>query len=81
MAQYGLGAYLANGVGIEKDLFQAAYWLSLAAMQGQKHALESRDSVLKMLSSTELDNLNEQMRMVDNSKPLPARLPETDEQP
>lgn len=61
LAQYGLGAYLANGVGVEKNLMEAAYWLSLAAAQGQKHAIESRDSVMELLTREQLDTLKQRI--------------------
>lgn len=61
LAQYGLGAYLANGIGIEKNLMEAAYWLSLAAAQGQRHAIESRDSVMELLTNEQLDTLKQRI--------------------
>lgn len=61
LAQYGLGAYLANGVGVEKNLMEAAYWLSLAAAQGQKHAIESRDSVMELLSREQIDTVKQRI--------------------
>lgn len=61
LAQYGLGAYLANGVGIEKNLMEAAYWLSLAAAQGQRHAIESRDSVMELLTREQIDTLKQRI--------------------
>jgi hypothetical protein len=57
-AQYGLGAYLINGIGIEKDMFLAAYWISRAAAQGQQHAIEAKPSVLENLTETEQKNLD-----------------------
>lgn len=61
LAQYGLGAYLANGVGVEKNLMEAAYWLSLAAAQGQKHAIESRDSVMELLTNEQIDTVKQRI--------------------
>lgn len=61
LAQYGLGAYLANGVGVEKNLMEAAYWLSLAAAQGQKHAIESRDSVMELLTTEQIDTIKQRI--------------------
>lgn len=71
LAQYGLGAYLANGVGVEKNLMEAAYWLSLAAAQGQKHAIESRDSVMELLTREQLDTLKQRINSNSRSN-LPA---------
>lgn len=61
LAQYGLGAYLANGVGVEKNLMEAAYWLSLAAAQGQKHAIESRGSVMELLTTEQIDTIKQRI--------------------
>lgn len=61
LAQYGLGAYLANGVGVEKNLMEAAYWLSLAAAQGQKHAIESRDSVMELLTREQIATIKQRL--------------------
>ncbi len=71
LAQYGLGAYLANGVGVEKNLMEAAYWLSLAAAQGQKHAIESRDSVMELLTREQIDTLKQRINSNSRST-LPA---------
>ena len=37
-AQYLLASLLANGIGVEKDLVQARFWLELAAAQGNPEA-------------------------------------------
>jgi hypothetical protein len=48
---------MAHGIGTAKDLPAAAYWLSLAALQGYEHAPANRDYVLQLLTQNELDDL------------------------
>lgn len=53
-AQYGLGLLRFNGVGVERDLVRAQMWFELAAARGNESGRESRDSLVRQLTSEQL---------------------------
>jgi len=54
-AQYAMGLIYAEGRGVEIDLAQAHYWLSLAVDQGDKDADELRNVVGSQMSDEEYE--------------------------
>ena len=44
-AQYNLGVFYDNGLGVPQDRIRAYMWLSLAAMQGRERAAAFRDLI------------------------------------
>lgn len=60
-AQYSLAVMLANGMGTDKNLIEAAFWLLLAAEQGQQHAINGRESIVKLLSNSELETVKKRV--------------------
>ncbi|MGB5735915.1 MAG: sel1 repeat family protein [Thiohalocapsa sp.] len=52
-AQYAMGLIYAEGRGVEVDLAQAHYWLSMAIDQGDKDADLLRNIVGSQMSDTE----------------------------
>lgn len=52
-AQYAAGLIYAEGRGVEPDLAQSYYWLSLAVDQGDTDAEILRQSVASQMSDTE----------------------------
>lgn len=60
-AQYSLAVMLANGMGTDKNIQEAAFWLLLAAEQGQEHAIEGRESIVKLLSNSELETVKKRV--------------------
>lgn len=52
-AQYAMGLIYAEGRGVEIDLAQAHYWLSLAIAQGDRDADQLRNIVGSQMSDAE----------------------------
>lgn len=52
-AQYAMGLICAEGRGVEVDLAQAHYWLSLAVAQGDRDAVLLRNLVGSRMTETE----------------------------
>ena len=52
-AQYAMGLIYAEGRGVEVDLAQAHYWLSLAVAQGDRDADQLRNSVGSRMTDEE----------------------------
>lgn len=52
-AQYAMGLVYAEGRGVEIDLAQAHYWLSLAVAQGDRDAEMLRNIVGSQMTDTE----------------------------
>ena len=54
-AQNNLGYMYGYGFGVPKDRVQAYAWLNLAAAQGHKLAIESRDIVSKEMTPSQIE--------------------------
>lgn len=54
-AQYAMGLIYAEGRGVDIDLAQAHYWLSLAVAQGDPEARRLRDIVGSQMTDVEYD--------------------------
>jgi len=54
MAQFNLGSMYFNGTGVPQDYVQAYMWTELAAVQGLEKAVEARDSLVKVLTSSQI---------------------------
>jgi TPR repeat protein len=67
-AQYALGIYYENGLGVPQDRVKAYMWLSLAASQGRENAASVRDLAARLMSSAEID---EAQQLARKWKPLP----------
>ena len=53
-AQYNLGVFYDNGLGVPQDRIRAYMWLSLAAMQGRERAAAFRDLVARLMTPGQL---------------------------
>jgi TPR repeat protein len=53
-AQYNLGVFYDNGLGVPQDRIRAYMWLSLAAMQGRDRAAAFRDLVARLMTPGQL---------------------------
>ena len=53
-AQLNLGVMFARGEGVAQDYVRAYQWTNLAAINGDPHAVESRDIVAKMLTCQQI---------------------------
>jgi uncharacterized protein len=54
-AQYAMGLIYAEGRGVETDLAQAHYWLSLAVAQGDRDAEHLRNLVGSRMTDAEYE--------------------------
>ena len=61
-AQFALGQIYRTGLGVPIDNVKAYVWLNIAAAQGVPGASVARDIVLPRLSSTELQDAQEESR-------------------
>jgi TPR repeat protein len=61
-AQYVLGVYYENGLGVPQDRVKAYMWLSLAASQGRENAASVRDLAAKLMSSAEIEQAQQLAR-------------------
>src|SRR6185437_12103843 len=53
-AQYDLGLMYDQGQGVQPDVVQAYYWISLSANRGNVHARDARDYVSEKMSTEQL---------------------------
>jgi len=53
-AQYNLGVFYDNGLGVPQDRIRAYMWLSLAAMQGRERAAAFRDLIARLMTPGQL---------------------------
>ena len=53
-AQYNLGVMYANGEGVPEDYVKAYAWMNLAAAQGQKDAVKSKDRLRPKMTSAQV---------------------------
>ena len=67
-AQYILGVFYDNGLGVPQDRVQAYMWLNLAASQGRENAAIIRDLAARLMSSAQIE---EAQRLAREWKPLP----------
>lgn len=68
-----LGYFLANGIGVERDLVEAHKWLNLAASRApagklRRRALESRDKVAGQMTR---ETLAQAQSLARNWRPKP----------
>ncbi len=54
-AQYTLGMFYENGLGVKQDRVKAYMWLSLAASQGRENAAAVRDLSARLMSPIEIE--------------------------
>ena len=53
-AQYNLGVFYDNGLGVPQDRIRAYMWLSLAAMQGRERAAAFRDLIARLMTPRQI---------------------------
>ena len=53
-AQYNLGVFYDNGLGVPQDRVRAHMWLNLAAMQGRESAATIRDLVARLMTPAQI---------------------------
>ena len=53
-AQYNLGVFYDNGLGVPQDLVRAYMWFTLSAAQGKDGAAVFRDLIARRMTSTQI---------------------------
>ena len=67
-AQYNLGVFYDNGLGVPQDRIRAYMWLDLAAMQGRESAATFRDLVARVMTPGQIA---EAQKLAREWKPKP----------
>jgi len=67
-AQYNLGVFYDNGLGVPQDRIRAYMWLDLAAMQGRESAATFRDLVARVMTPGQIA---EAQKLTREWKPKP----------
>jgi len=70
-AQYNLGVFYDNGLGVPQDKINAYMWLSLAAAQGREGAAAIRDL---MARGTTPAQIAEAQKLTREWKPVPKKM-------
>ncbi len=70
-AQYNLGVFYDNGLGIPQDLVRAYMWLSLAALQGRESAATFRDLIARLMTPAQIA---EAQKLAREWKPVPTKM-------
>jgi TPR repeat protein len=53
-AQYNLGVFYDNGLGVPQDQLSAYMWFSLSAAQGKEGAATFRDLIARLMTSAQI---------------------------
>ena len=70
-AQYNLGVFYDNGLGVPQDKIKAYMWLSLAATQGREGAAAIRDLMARRMTNAQIVEAQKRAR---EWKPVPKKL-------
>jgi TPR repeat protein len=70
-AQYNLGVFYDNGLGVPQDKINAYIWFSLAAAQGRKGAAAIRDLMARRMTPGQIA---EAQKLAREWKPVPKKL-------
>ncbi len=62
VAQLNLGDYYSRGKGVERDLVQAYFWLSLAMAQGENWPAARRAAILPLMSEGQIAEAEELLK-------------------
>ncbi len=65
-AQFMLGMFYENGLGVPQDRIRGYLWLSLAASQGRENAASIRDLSARVMTPAQID---EAKQLVDQWRP------------
>lgn len=69
-AQYNLGVFYDNGLGVPQDKVSAYMWLSLAATQGREGAAAIRDLIARRMTPAQIA---EAQKLAREWKPVPKK--------
>ena len=70
-AQYNLGVFYDNGLGVPQDKIKAYMWLSLAAAQGREGAAAIRDLMARRMTPAQI---SEAQKLAREWKPVPKKM-------
>ena len=70
-AQYNLGIFYDNGLGVQQDKINAYMWLSLAAAQGREGAAAIRDLIARRMTAAQIA---EAQKLAREWQPVPKKL-------
>jgi TPR repeat protein len=72
-AQYNLGVFYDNGLGVPQDRVRAHMWLNLAAMQGRESAATFRDLVALLMTPAQIAEAQKLAREWNPNAQSPSR--------
>jgi uncharacterized protein len=70
-AQYNLGVFYDNGLGVPQDYVRALMWLNLSAAQGKEGAATFRDLVARLMTPEQIAAAQKLAREWKPTKPQP----------
>ena len=73
-AQYNLGVFYDNGLGVPQDKVSAYLWFSLAAAQGREGAAAIRDLMARRMTPAQIA---EGQKLAREWKPVPKKIAPT----
>jgi uncharacterized protein len=68
-AQYNLGVFYDNGLGVPQDYVSALMWLNLSAAQGKEGAATFRDLVARLMTPAQIAEAQKLAREWKPTKP------------
>ena len=72
-AQYNLGVFYDNGLGVPQDKINAYMWFSLAAAQGREGAAAIRDLMARRMTPTQIEEAQKLAREWKSNAQSPSR--------
>jgi TPR repeat protein len=70
-AQYNLGVFYDNGLGVPQDHVRALMWLNLSAAQGKEGAATFQDLVARLMTPTQIAEAQKLAREWKSTKQSP----------
>lgn len=72
-AQYNLGTFYDNGLGVPQDKVRAYMWFSLSAAQGREGAAALRDLIARRMTSAQIAEAQKLAREWKSNTQSPSR--------
>jgi len=72
-AQYNLGVFYDNGLGVPQDKVRAYMWLNLSAAQGREGAAAFRDLIARRMTPAQIEEAQKLTREWKPNKQSPSR--------
>jgi len=71
-AQYNLGVFYDNGLGVPQDKVRAYMWLNLSAAQGREGAAAFRDLIARLMTPAQIEEAQKLTREWKPNKQSPS---------